>query len=260
MTGSTEQEMLDKLRRFNTPTVGNVVASYPDHPHCLGLYDPWYGEWYTDDSLTCLLPEAGPAIGYAVTVVFGLDDPLQPAVSYLDFVDFLLKSRKPSIVVCEAQFPPEVLPKAGIFGGQSGALYKACGAVGLITNSPVRDIDEIKTIGIQHLARGVTSGHGSLALRAFNVPVTVAGMRVLPGDMVHMDENGACKFPADRLADVCANIDAFSDEETEHADAFSDEETEHADLLLSAKTVDEIKAAWKKVISKGVGLDSRSVK
>ncbi|MFW6056185.1 MAG: RraA family protein [Chloroflexota bacterium] len=248
MSKMSEQQMLDKLRGFNTPSVGNVVASYPQHPHCLGLYDPWYGEWYTDDSLTCLLPGTGPAIGYAVTVVFGLDDPLQPAVPYLDFVDFLLASRKPSIVICEAQFPSEVMCKAGIFGGQSGALFKACGAVGLVTNSPVRDVDEIKAVGIQHLARGVTSGHGSLSLRAFNVPVTVAGMQVLPGDMIHMDENGACKFPADRLAEVCAHIDAFADEEKEHSD-----------LLLSARDADSIKVAWKKVISKGVGLDDRSM-
>lgn len=248
MSGLTEQQMLKKLRGFNTPSVGNVVASYPQHPHCLGLYDPWYGEWYTDDSVTCLLPEVGPAVGYAITVVFGLDDPLEPAAPYLDFVDFLLTSRTPSIIVCEAQFPPEVLRRAGIFGGQSGALYKACGAVGLLTNSPVRDVDEIKAVGIQHMARGVTSGHGSLALRAFNVPVTVAGMQVLPGDMVHMDENGACKFPAERLEDVC-----------NHIDAFSDEEKEHSELLLSAKDAAGIKAAWKKVISKGVGLDTRSM-
>ena len=195
-----------------------------------------------------LLPRLGPAIGHAITVVFGLDDPLQPAVPYLDFVDFLLTSKKPSIIVCEAQFPPEVLCRAGIFGGQSGALYKACGAVGLLTNSPVRDIDEIEAVGIQHLARGVTSGHGSLALRAFNVPVTVAGMVVEPGDMVHMDENGACKFPADRLEDVC-----------NHIDAFSDEEKEHSRLLLAARDGAGIKAAWKKVISKGVGLDTRSM-
>jgi len=249
MSGLTERQMFEKLRGFNTPSVGNVVASYPQHPHCLGLYDPWYGKWYTDDSVVSMIPEAGRAIGYAMTVVFGLDDPLQPAVSYMDFVDFLLEAPKPNIVVCEAQFPEEVLCRAGIFGGQSGSLYKACGAVGLLTNSPVRDLDEIRALGMPHIARGVTSGHGSLSLRAFNVPVLVAGMEVLPGDIVHMDENGACKFPATRLADVCVHIDAFSDEEAEHSS-----------LLLAATDGAGIRAAWKKVISKGVGLDDRSLK
>lgn len=248
MAGLTEQQMFDKLCRFNTPSVGNVVASYPQHPHCLGLYDPWYGRWYTDDSVVCLLPGSAPVVGHAVTVVFGLDDPRQPAASYIDFVDFLLKAPKPCIVVCEARFPAEVMCRAGIFGGQSGSLYKACGAVGLLTNSPVRDMDEIRSLGLQHIARGVTSGHGSLSLREFNVTVTVAGMEVGPGDIVHMDDNGACKFPANRLADVCAHIDAFSSEEAEHSR-----------LLLSAADGEGIKAAWKKVLAKGVGLDPRSL-
>jgi len=248
MADTIESQMFAKLSGFNTPSVGNVVASYPQHPHCLGLYDPWYGKWYTDDSLVCLLSGAAPVVGHAVTVIFGLDDPDQPAASYLDFVDYLAYAPKPSIVVCEAQFPEEVLCRAGIFGGQSGSLFKACGAVGLLTNSPVRDIDEIRVLGLQHLARGVTSGHGSLCLRAFGVQVTVAGMEVDPGDIVHMDENGACKFPANRLADVCAHIDAFSNEEAEHSR-----------LLLSATDVPAIKAAWKKVLAKGVGLDPRSL-
>ncbi len=114
MSTLTEQQMFNKLRSFNTPSVGNVVASYPQHPHCLGLYDPWYGKWYTDDSIVCLLPEAGPVIGHAVTIVFGLDDPLQPAVSYMDFVDFLLDAPKPCVVVCEAQFPPSDVPRRHI--------------------------------------------------------------------------------------------------------------------------------------------------
>ncbi len=243
-----ERRLFEKLRGFNTASVGNVVASYPQHPHCLGLYDPWHGRWYTDDSVKCLLPEIGPVIGHAATVVFGLDDPLQPAVSYMDFVDFLLDGPQPCVVVCEAQFPPEILCRAGIFGGQSGALFKACGVVGLLTSSPVRDVDEIRALGVQHIARGVTSGHGSLSLRAFNVPVNVAGMDVGPGDVVHMDENGACRFPAARLADVCAHIDAFSSEEFEHSS-----------LLLSSGSSESIKAAWKMVLAKGVGLDRRSL-
>lgn len=245
---STESQMFVKLAGFNTPTVGNVVASYPEHPHCLALYDPWYGKWYTDDSLQCILPGAAPVVGHAVTAIFGLDDPAQPAASYLDFVDYLAGVPRPSIVVCEAQFPDEILCRAGIFGGQSGSLFKACGAVGVLTNSPVRDADEIRTLGLQHLVRGSTSGHGSLCLRAFAVPVTVAGMDTGPGDIIHMDENGACKFPANRLADVCAHIDAFANEELEHSQ-----------LLLSAEDVPAIKQAWRKVLAKGVGMDPRSL-
>ena len=44
-----------------------------------------------------------------------------------------------------------------------------------------------------------------MAVHAVNVPVSVGGMDVNPGELVHMDENGAVKFPADRVGDVVTN-------------------------------------------------------
>lgn len=109
--------------------------------------------------------------------------------------------------------------------------FKACGAVGVVTNGPSRDIDEIRPLKFQYIMSGITPGHGSFAISAINVPVSVAGMDVSPGEIIHMDENGACKFPADRLADVCKNIGALIKAEEERAKEIS-----------AAKTVEEIKA------------------
>jgi regulator of RNase E activity RraA len=53
-----------------------------------------------------------------------------------------------------------------------------------------------------------------MAVQAVNVPVTVGGMDVAPGELIHMDENGACKFPADKLAAVLTNVRALIDDET----------------------------------------------
>ena len=44
----TEQEMLDELKNFDTPSITNVVATYPGDPLCLGLYNPWSENWYTE--------------------------------------------------------------------------------------------------------------------------------------------------------------------------------------------------------------------
>ena len=55
------------------------------------------------------------------------------------------------------------------------------------------------------LLGGVTAGHGEQAVHAINVPVSVGGMDVAPGELVHMDENGAVKFPADKAGAVLAN-------------------------------------------------------
>jgi regulator of RNase E activity RraA len=49
---------------------------------------------------------------------------------------------------------------------------------------------------------GVTAGHGDFAIKAVNVPVNICGMDVCPGEIIHMDENGAVKFPRDVLPRV----------------------------------------------------------
>jgi hypothetical protein len=51
-----------------TSTICNVVATYPESDICLKLYDAWYGEYYTDQTLHCMYPDLEPMCGYAATV------------------------------------------------------------------------------------------------------------------------------------------------------------------------------------------------
>ena len=87
MAGLTEQEMLTELRNYDTPAITNVVATYPQHPLCLGLYNPWTENWYTDQSIRCMYPELGRTVGYAVTCVYGLPDPNYSRLSFMDVID-----------------------------------------------------------------------------------------------------------------------------------------------------------------------------
>ena len=52
----TSQQMIEELKNFDTPSITNVVATYPSHPLCLGLYNPWREHWYTNQSLRCMYP------------------------------------------------------------------------------------------------------------------------------------------------------------------------------------------------------------
>ena len=88
----TELEMLEKLKDFDTPSITNVVATYPTHPLCLGLYNPWTENWYTNQSLRCMYPELGPLVGYAVTCVYGMPDPDFSRLTFMDVIDALDES------------------------------------------------------------------------------------------------------------------------------------------------------------------------
>ena len=215
MTELSEQEMLEKLKEFDTPSITNIVATYPKNPLCLGLYEPWRQNWYTDQSVHCLYPELGRVVGYAVTIVFSPPDTIFKRLSLLDLVEALEKSKKPAIVVMKQDFPPEIIAKKAGSGGQMTALFKACGAVGVIMDGPTRDLEECRPFKVQYLATGLTAVGQPATITAVNVPVSVANMNVSPGEIIHMDENGACKFPADRLADVYKNVKELAKNEAE---------------------------------------------
>ena len=68
MAERTSLESLEALKQFDTPTITNVVATYPSDPLCLGLYNPWTENWYTDQTIKCIYPELGRTVGYAVTL------------------------------------------------------------------------------------------------------------------------------------------------------------------------------------------------
>lgn len=229
----TELAMLEELKNFDTPSITNVVATYPEHPLCLGLYNPWSENWYTDHSLRCMYPELGRTVGYAVTCTYGVPDPNYKGVTFMDVLDAMDASPKPTIFVFQQKFPPELEGKVGLAGGNMTTAMQAIGCVGAISNGPSRDIDEIRPMKFQYLLSGITAGHGAMAVHAVNVPVSVAGMDVAPGEIIHMDENGAVKFPADKLEAVLEN-----------ARALQIEETERMNRLRKAKSAAEIRAIF----------------
>lgn len=208
-------EIIDAIKNFDTPSITNVVATYPSHPLCLGLYNPWTENWYTDQTLRCMYPELERTVGYAVTCVFGLPDPNFSRLSFLDVLEALDASPRPTVLVLQQKFPEELAGKVGLAGGIMTSAMKSAGCLGVVSNGPSRDLDEIRPMNFQYLISGVTPGHGDMAVHAVNVPVSVAGMDVSPGEIIHMDENGACKFPADQLSAVHTNVQALLDEETE---------------------------------------------
>jgi 4-hydroxy-4-methyl-2-oxoglutarate aldolase len=233
MAKLTEHDLLAELRKIDTPSITNVVATYPTNPLCLGIYNPWTENWYTDASIRCIYPELGPLAGYAVTCVYGLPDPHYNRLSFMDVVDALDASKKPTILVLQQKYPPELASKVGLAGEIMATAMQAVGCVGIISNGPSRDVDAIRPLKFQYMLSGVSAGHGAMAVQAVNVPVTVAGMDVSPGELIHMDENGACKFPADKLAAVVTNVKALIEEEAGRLKA-----------LRKAKNAAEVRAAF----------------
>lgn len=230
----TDLELLEALKKIDTPTVTNVVATYPGRAHCLEIYNPWTENWYTNNTLQCWYPELGPIAGYAVTCTYSLPDHTYKGHSLLEVCEAMDRLGKPSIFCFEQKFPGEIADKVGLSGGNMTSAMKACGAIGAVSNGPSRDIHEIRPMKFQYLTRGICAGHGPQEIQAVQVPVRIAGMDVAPGEIIHMDENGAVKFPASRLEEV-----------VHHAQALAAEEDERVARMLKARGLEEVKAIMK---------------
>jgi regulator of RNase E activity RraA len=214
MATEEDKKLIEELKKYNTPQITNVVATYPTAPTCLGLYNPWQCNWYTDISVKTMFPDLGRTVGYAVTCIFGESDPNYTGkVGWCDVLDVIEKSPKPCILVLKHQFPEKIKNKVGLIGGNMCTHMTTLGCVGVVCDGPARDMDEIRPMNFQVLCTGTSPGHGQQDVYAINVPVHVAGMDVCPGEIVHMDEHGATKFPADKLSAVAENCRVLQAEE-----------------------------------------------
>ena len=57
--------------------------------------------WYTDQRIKCMYPELGPKVGYAVTCIYGLPDPNFNRLSFMNVVDALDDSPRPTILALQ---------------------------------------------------------------------------------------------------------------------------------------------------------------
>lgn len=208
-----ELEIIRKLEEFDTPTVTNVIATYPGKSTCLSLYHPWDTNWYTNQDLKAMFPELGRTCGYAVTCVYGPADPNFKGLGVGDVLRAIGDSPKPAVLFIKQDYPENLRVKNGLCGGNMATAFKSAGVTGIVSDGPSRDIGEIRPMGIQYMLTGVSPGHGPMAVKAVGTPVSICGMDVCPGDIIHMDENGAVKFPREYLEDVLKNCEILSEAE-----------------------------------------------
>jgi 4-hydroxy-4-methyl-2-oxoglutarate aldolase len=202
MAKLTDAELIQELRKFDTATICNVVATYAGSDICLSLYDSWWGEYYTDASLRCMYPKLGPVCGYAATAWYSDQKPEHVTMDRWALLEHLDTTPNPVVLVVKQTYSSGLENMSGLLGGNMTTSYKAFGVVGVVSDGPMRDLEEIRAMNVQYLATGLTSGHGALQLRGVGMPVTVARMTVQPGDIIHMDQCGAMKFPAKYLSTV----------------------------------------------------------
>lgn len=94
-----------------------------------------------------------------------------------------------------------------MFGGHLGLGLKSRGVVGVIVDGAVRDVSELREVGLPVFARGtsvVVGGHDGPG--EINVPIACGGVVVNPGDIIVADEDGVVSVPQGEAEYVLTNL------------------------------------------------------
>ena len=193
---------LEQLRKYDTPTICNVVELFDLRPRTAG---------YMDSRIQACYPQLPPMVGYAATATFRSAAPPRSGNVYAGMgeqVASFAELRGPPVVVFQDLDNPIA---AATFGEVMCTTYKTFGAVGLITSGTGRDLDQVESLNFPCFTSGTTCAHGYCHIVQLNIPVHVGGVMVSPGDLLHGDRNGVTTIPneiADQVAPACAELAA----------------------------------------------------
>ena len=180
-------ELIAELKSVDTPTVCNALEL---------LVPERRGYGFTTKPLVCTRPGLGPVVGIARTATIRAahpsdSDTQQAALSdaYYAYID---GGAKPSVVVI--QDLDDERGYGSFWGEVNSNIHKGLGCDAVITNGSVRDLPDIAA-GFQMWADRVGPSHAFVHVVEFGRPVTVAGMKVSDGDLIHADQHGAVVIP-----------------------------------------------------------------
>ena len=203
MKVASESE-LEFLRSIDTPTVCNLVEIVAPQRR---------GHGYTVRHLHCPFPELPPIVGFARTVTFKAKDAVALGEAgdmqkRLDYLDYVAAPPLPGIMVME-DLDGEHAGYGAFWGEVQSNVHKALGCLGVVTNGSVRDIPMIAP-GFQMLAGSIVPSHAYVHVVEFGIDVTVHGMAVASGDLIHADRHGAIVVPVDKIGAMRSALEGLS--------------------------------------------------
>jgi 4-hydroxy-4-methyl-2-oxoglutarate aldolase len=193
-------EQLAELRSMDSPTVANAIEAFKvrdDTQGFLGMDVP------------CHTPEFGVMVGYAVTATANSMAPgrARDRRGLMKLFDAVAAAPKPSVLVMkEVGLKPT---HSCFLGDVIATITKRLGAIGIVTDGGVRDLEGVKPLGYHVFAAGFVVAHGTFNIEDVGIPIEISGTMVKPGDLIHGDASGVTTIPleiADKLYAECLKV------------------------------------------------------
>ncbi len=198
-----DMNVIESLADWDTPALSNALDTLRLRPNHTG---------HSDGSIQ-RISGAAPMAGRAVTARMVAREPGEDGIPVSHLHQAIAETEGPVVVVLEDRDNPA---GAGAFLGEvNGSLLAALGVKGVITNGRVRDVGELRGLGYAVYAAGLCVARAYMRLIDVGTDVTVAGLTVQPGDLLHGDEHGVLQIPAEAVPGIVGRAEMIRRDEQE---------------------------------------------
>ncbi len=150
-----------------------------------------------------MFPDLPAVVGYAVTARVRTSSTPVGGRCYYDRVDwwsYVQTIPEPRFIAIEDVDP---VPGLGaLFGDIHANIARALGCIAYVTNGAIRDLPGAEAIRFQMFASNVAVSHAYAHIVDFGNAVTIGGLTIAPGDLLHGDRHGVVRVPREIAAEV----------------------------------------------------------
>jgi regulator of RNase E activity RraA len=138
--------------------------------------------------------------GPAVTVLLKKEEHKEGAAATQGMIDAIDNASAGSVYVMVLEDGLDY----GAIGGLMVTTMKVRGLTGAIVDGSIRDLPQIQRLQFPVYSRGVSPGTtiGHYRCAGINVPVTCAGVKVKPQDIISADEDGVVVVPREKAEEI----------------------------------------------------------
>jgi 4-hydroxy-4-methyl-2-oxoglutarate aldolase len=195
------KETLEALKQIDSPSICNAIEGFNIRPKNQGFMLP---------EIKAIFRDFPPVVGYAVTGVISANQPEGRTVAREEWWDLIVSVPEPRLIVLHDIDNP---PLGAYWGEVQSNIHKALGTVAVATDGTVRDLDEVHALGFQFFAKEVSVSHAYVHLVEIGIPVTVGGLTVRTGDLLHGDKHGVTSIPFEIADRIPGMVKAIADYE-----------------------------------------------
>ena len=186
------ENLLKLLQRVDTPTVCNTIE--------VAQRKRGFNA-FTRGTMLASHPDAPAMVGYARTArIAALAPPTEAPEAIkarrMAYYRHMSEGPRPAVVVIEDMDFPHCI---GAYWGEINTkVHKGFGMSGALTNGVMRDLGDLPD-GFPVVAVSIGPSHGFVHVKEVGTTVTVFGMQVADGDLIHADRHGGVVIPSEVL-------------------------------------------------------------